>query len=233
MSLLSVKGVTVARGGTQVVRGVSLDVAAHSITVLLGPNGAGKSSLLDAIAGVLPLESGSISLDGQPLAGLSTGERFRRGIGYVEQGRAVFPQLSVRKNIEAAAADKAGARDGLALVLKLFPELEKRLEVAAGMLSGGEQQMIVLGRAIMNRPRVLLIDELSLGLAPLVVQRFMPLLTRLRDEGVGILLVEQYANAALAIGDAAAVLAHGEVVLTDECQRLRNEPERLQQAYLG
>lgn len=233
MNLLELDKVSVARGGTQVVRGVSLHVPAGSITVLLGPNGAGKSTLLDAIAGVLPLQSGAIRLDGQPLAGLAARARFARGIGYVEQGRTVFPRLSVRRNIEAAAPTAATARAGLAEVLALFPELEKRLDVAAGMLSGGEQQMIVLGRALINQPRVLLIDELSLGLAPLVVQRFMPLLQRLRAQGVAVLLVEQYANAALAIGDAAVVLAHGEVVLTETCERLGADPALLQQAYLG
>jgi len=233
MSLLNIRQLTVARGGTQVVREVSLAVERASITVLLGPNGAGKSTLLDAIAGVVAPDSGSVVFDGEALEGLSTRERFARGISYVEQGRTVFPRLSVRKNIEAAAASAAGARAGLAMVLSIFPELEKRLEVAAGMLSGGEQQMIVLGRALISRPRVLLIDELSLGLAPLVVQRFMPLLTRLRGEGVGILLVEQYANSALAIGDGAVVLAHGEVALTERCERLRDDPTLLQQAYLG
>ena len=233
MSLLAINNLTVARGGTQVVRNVSLDVQAGTITVLLGPNGAGKSTLLDAIAGVVSTEAGTLELDGSPLDGLSTRQRFQRGIGYVDQGRTVFPGLTVRKNIEAAAPDAASARKGLEMLLSIFPELEKRLGVAAGMLSGGEQQMIVLGRAIMNRPRLLLIDELSLGLAPLIVQRFMPLLTQLRNDGVGILLVEQYANAALAIGDGAAVLAHGEVVLTDSCESLLNAPERLQRAYLG
>lgn len=233
MSLLEIDGVSVARGGTQVVRKVSLDVPQGSITVLLGPNGAGKSSLLDAIAGVLPVAQGSVRLDGRALEGIAARQRFALGIGYVEQGRTVFPRLSVRKNIEAAAPDARSAAEGLRQVLDIFPELQKRLDVAAGMLSGGEQQMIVLGRSLINRPRLLLIDELSLGLAPLVVQRFMPLLTRLRQEGVSILLVEQYANAALVVGDGAVVLAHGEVVLTERCERLLAQPDLLQKAYLG
>lgn len=233
MSLLQLQDLSVARSGTPVVRGVSLRADPGSITVLLGPNGAGKSTLLDAIAGVVAPMSGALHYDGADLARVPARARFTRGIGYVEQGRTVFARLSVRRNIEAAAPTAATAREGLQRVLELFPELEKRLDVAAGMLSGGEQQMVVLGRALINHPRLLLIDELSLGLAPLVVQRFMPLLTRLRDQGVAVLLVEQYANAALAIGDAAVVMAHGEVVLAEPCERLRREPTLLQHAYLG
>ncbi len=233
MSLLNIQQVTVARGGTQVVRNVSLGVPEGSITVLLGPNGAGKSTLLDAVAGVLPLQAGQVMLGARNLAGLSARERFSLGIGYVEQGRTVFPRLSVRKNIEAAAPGAQAARDALKKVLGIFPELEKRIDVAAGMLSGGEQQMIVLGRALINKPRVLLIDELSLGLAPVVVQRFMPLLRQLRQDGVAVLLVEQYANAALAVGDSAVILAHGEVVMAETCECLRGDPALLQKAYLG
>jgi branched-chain amino acid transport system ATP-binding protein len=167
------------------------------------------------------------------LASFSARQRFAQGIAYVEQGRTIFPKLSVRQNIEAAAASALGAREALKEVLGIFPELDKRLDVAAGMLSGGEQQMIVLGRALINRPRVLLIDELSLGLAPVVVSRFLPLLTRLRNEGVAVLLVEQYANAALGIGDQAVILAHGETVMSESCARLKAEPHLLQEAYLG
>lgn len=233
MSTLDIQQLTVARGGTQVVRRVSLSVPAGSITVLLGPNGAGKSSLLDAIAGVLPPVDGKVLLGERNLAGLSARARFAQGIGYVEQGRTVFPRLSVRQNIEAATTTAQDAREALREVLAIFPELDKRMDVAAGMLSGGEQQMIVLGRALISKPRVLLIDELSLGLAPVVVQRFMPLLRQLRQQGVAVLLVEQYANAALAVGDKAVILAHGEVVMTESCERLRAEPALLQKAYLG
>lgn len=233
MSLIELDKVSVARGGTKVVRELSFGIPAGSITVLLGPNGVGKSTLLDAIAGVIPVERGALRYDGRALQGLSARRRFEAGIGYVEQGRTVFPGLSVRKNIEAAAQSAQAARQALATVLELFPELQRRLDVAAGMLSGGEQQMVVLGRALINAPRVLLIDELSLGLAPIVVQRFMPLLVQLRQRGVAILLVEQYANAALAIGDEALVLAHGEIVLAESCARLRAEPKLLHKAYLG
>jgi branched-chain amino acid transport system ATP-binding protein len=233
MSPLKLSHVSVARGGTQVVRDVSLTVPQGSITVLLGPNGAGKSTLLDAIAGLLPVQAGQVTLGETDLASCSARQRFAQGIAYVEQGRTIFPKLSVRQNIEAAAASALGAREALKEVLGIFPELDKRLDVAAGMLSGGEQQMIVLGRALINRPRVLLIDELSLGLAPVVVSRFLPLLTRLRNEGVAVLLVEQYANAALGIGDQAVILAHGETVMSESCARLKAEPHLLQEAYLG
>lgn len=231
--MIDIQDVTVSRGGTQVVRNVELQVPAGSITVLLGPNGAGKSSLLDAVAGVLPVQGGDVLLQRRSLRHSSALARFRAGIAYVEQGRTVFPRLSVRKNIEAAAAGAAQARAALQQVLEIFPELEKRLDVAAGMLSGGEQQMIVLGRALVQAPRVLLIDEISLGLAPVVVQRFLPLLVQQKERGVAVLLVEQYANAALAIGDHAVVLAHGEVVLSESCARLRAEPALLHKAYLG
>ncbi|MCA6215564.1 ATP-binding cassette domain-containing protein [Ideonella sp. B7] len=233
MNVLEIDGVSASRGGSQVVRQVSFAIPDRSITVLLGPNGAGKSTLLDGIAGVLALDEGTVRLEGDSLQGLKARQRFQRGVAYVEQGRTVFPRLSVRKNIEAAAPSAQAAARGLAQTLEIFPELEKRLEVPAGMLSGGEQQMIVLGRALINQPRLLLIDELSLGLAPLVVQRFMPLLTRLKAQSVAVLLVEQYAQAALAIGDDAVVLAHGEVVLRERCERLREDPALLQRAYLG
>jgi branched-chain amino acid transport system ATP-binding protein len=233
MSALVLKNVSVARGGTQVVRQVSLTVPQGSITVLLGPNGAGKSTLLDAIAGLLPTQEGSIQLGQLDLADCSARQRFAHGVAYVEQGRTIFPKLSVKQNIEAAAASAQSAREALSEVLGIFPELQKRLDVAAGMLSGGEQQMIVLGRALINRPKVLLIDELSLGLAPVVVSRFMPLLTGLREQGVAVLLVEQYANAALGIGDQAVILAHGETVMNESCARLKAEPRLLQEAYLG
>lgn len=233
MTHLKLNSVSVARGGTQVVRNVSLTVPQGSITVLLGPNGAGKSTLLDAIAGLLPVQEGQIKLGATDLATCSARQRFAQGVAYVEQGRTIFPKLTVRQNIEAAAASAHGAREALKEVLGIFPELDKRLDIAAGMLSGGEQQMIVLGRALINRPKVLLIDELSLGLAPVVVSRFLPLLTRLRGEGVAVLLVEQYANAALGIGDQAVILAHGETVMSESCARLKAEPHLLQEAYLG
>ena len=233
MSLLEIENASVARAGTTVVRNVSLSVPPASITVLLGPNGAGKSSLLDAVAGVEAVSAGAIRFDGVDLRQLNTRERFQLGIAYVEQGRTVFPGLSVRKNIEAAASSGLEVRKALDETLEHFPELEKRLDVPAGMLSGGEQQMVVLGRALLSDPKLLLIDELSLGLAPIVVQRFMPLLIELKKRGVAVLLVEQYANAALAIGDGAAVLAHGELVLTETCERLRSDPHLLHKAYLG
>lgn len=224
---LEVSRVSIDRGGTGVVRDVSLRSPRGEVTVLLGANGAGKTTLLDGIAGVVPLRSGMVRLDGRELTGA------RRGIvgsklAYVEQGRTVFAELSVIDNLRAVSADSSI----MDRVLGLFPELRARLDVEVGLLSGGEQQMVVLARAICADPEIILIDEMSQGLAPVVVRRLMPIIRELADAGTAVLLVEQFANLALRVGDRAYVMYVGGVVLEAECAQLIAEPEVLRDAYL-
>ncbi|TDD69395.1 ABC transporter ATP-binding protein [Actinomadura rubrisoli] len=229
MKELRLEGVAVARGGAPIVRDVSLAVPAGEVTVLLGPNGAGKTTLLEAVAGVLPIASGRLSADGDDISGLDRVARAKRGIALVEQGRTVFTSLTVAENLRvvrrsAAAADRA---------VGLFPELEKRLDVPAGLLSGGEQQMVVLARALAMAPSVLLIDEMSLGLAPVIVRRLLPAVRSLADDGVAVLLVEQFATLALEIADTAHVLAGGRLTHSGPAAPLRKAPDKLHAAYLG
>jgi branched-chain amino acid transport system ATP-binding protein len=227
MSGLSLVDFTVARGEALIVRGVNFEVPHGQVTVLLGPNGAGKTTLLESISGVIP-SSGTIRLAGQEIQNASRVTRARAGLAHVEQGRVVFPSLTVEENL------LVGARgNNLEPAFKLFPELEKRRQIAAGKLSGGEQQMVVLARAILGRPNVLLVDEMSLGLAPLIVKRLMPVMRSLADDGVGVLLVEQFAQLALAVGDTALVMNQGRIVYSGSSQVLLRNQNLLQRAYLG
>jgi branched-chain amino acid transport system ATP-binding protein len=227
MSGLSLVDFTVARGEAVIVRGVNFEVPRGQVTVLLGPNGAGKSTLLEAISGVIP-SSGTIRLAGQAIQNASRVTRARAGLAHIEQGRVVFPSLTVEENL------LVGARgNDLEPAFKLFPELEKRRQIAAGKLSGGEQQMVVLARAILGRPNVLLVDEMSLGLAPLIVKRLMPVMRSLADDGVGVLLVEQFAQLALAVGDTALVMNQGRIVYSGPSAELLRNQSLLQRAYLG
>ena len=224
---LRLVGVCVDRLGQPVVRGVDLDAPAGEITVLLGANGVGKSTLLDGVSGVAALRSGDVYLDGSAITRSSRRRRVQAGLAYVQQGRSIFPDLTVTENLEVVAPPgKFGP------ALDLFPELKQRLDVKAGLLSGGEQQMLVLGRALLQEPRFLMIDELSLGLAPVVVERMFEAVERLSAAGLGILLVEQFADRALASGSHAAVLARGRVVLSGPAGALRSQPDRLHAAYL-
>jgi len=225
---LDVRGVSVARGGLPIVRDVSLQAGSGEVTVLLGPNGAGKTTLLEAISGVIPVARGTIVLEGAEIQRLRRERRARLGLAHVEQGRAVFPGLTVEENLLVTVR-----KGDIEPLLALFPELAARRRVRAGMLSGGEQQMLVIARALAGRPRMLLVDEMSLGLAPIVVRRLMPVFRQLADEGVGVLLVEQYAALALDLGDRAYVLNRGEVVFDGPCAELAGKIDILRGAYLG
>uniref|UniRef100_UPI000468681C ABC transporter ATP-binding protein n=1 Tax=Leucobacter sp. PH1c TaxID=1397278 RepID=UPI000468681C len=185
MSELQLSGITVARGAGPVVSDVDLVLRAGEIVALVGPNGAGKTSLLEAVSGVIPHTAGELSLDGASLAKRTRVQRARLGIAHIEQGRAIFPSLTVRENIMLTAKSEAK----LAEVISSFPELEKRIDSQAVLLSGGEQQMVVLARAFASQPRFLLIDEMSLGLAPVVFMRLLPLIQQIAASGVGVLLV--------------------------------------------
>jgi branched-chain amino acid transport system ATP-binding protein len=228
MSGLVLENVTVERSGFPIVREISLSVAPGGVTLLLGPNGAGKTTLLEAISGVLPCQAGRIILDGRAIQKLPRVARARLGLAHVEQGRTVFAGLSVDENLRVAAQPAQ-----IAQAYDLFPELVAKRRLAAGMLSGGEQQMLVLARALINQPQVVLIDELSLGLAPLIVRRLLPLIQRLAQAGMAILLVEQFASLALAIAEQAFILNHGTLVYQGHASELQRQPALLQQGYLG
>jgi branched-chain amino acid transport system ATP-binding protein len=205
---LELSGVSVDRSGLRICREVDLIAERGQVTVLLGPNGAGKTTLLEAISGVIGASAGTIRFAGRELRGLRPDQRARLGLAHVEQGRAVFPGLTVVENLAV------GGRDAQARAFALFPELAGRRTLRAGLLSGGEQQMLVIARALARRPTMLLLDELSLGLAPIVLRRLMPVVRTLADDGVGVLLVEQYAALAIEIGDRAYVLRNGRIAAT-------------------
>lgn len=227
MSGLSVRGAVVERAGQPVVRSVDVDVPLGEVTVLLGANGAGKSTLLDGLAGVAPIAAGEVSLGDVALTSASRPARVRAGLAYVQQGRAIFPGLTVEENFLVTAP-----KDAFGVALDLFPELEKRMNSKTALLSGGEQQMVVLARALLQKPKVLLLDELSLGLAPIVVDRMLEAVRLMATNGMGILLVEQFAHKALAIGDNAMVMTRGEIVLQRPSGELADNPDLLKAAYL-
>ncbi|WP_019873865.1 ABC transporter ATP-binding protein [Sporichthya polymorpha] len=232
--LLSVRDLEAGYGGAHVLRGVSLDVAPGEIVLLLGANGAGKTTTLRAISGVVATRAGSISFDGQVFSGPPEA-RAARGLGHVPEGRGILAGLTVAENLDlgtvlrkdgasAVAADRAN-------LLELFPMLKPRLQESAAALSGGQQQMLALARALLARPRLVMLDEPSFGLAPSVVDELLGLVQRLRGEGTTFLMVEQHA-AALAIADRAYVLAGGRTVLEAPAAELAGD-DRLIRAYLG
>jgi branched-chain amino acid transport system ATP-binding protein len=232
--VLSLSGLTVERGGRAVVRDVSFEIPAGEVTALLGPNGAGKSSLVLAVAGVLKLQSGSVLLDGQELAGRRP-ERIRQaGVAVVPEGRRLLSELTVEDNLRVATytLSREEARAGRARALELFPELEKLLGTPARALSGGEQQMLVLSQALVSQPRFLCIDELSLGLAPVVVQRLIPVIRSIAESGIGVLLIEQFATVALGLAESAHIMEGGRLQFSGLAKQLREKPELLQSAYL-
>lgn len=231
---LALSGLTVVRGGRPVVRDVSLDVAPGEVTALLGPNGAGKSSLVLAVGGVLRA-TGSVSLDGQELTGRRPEAIRRAGVAIVPEGRRLLSDLTVGDNLEVAmfALSKEEGRAGRERALELFPELVKRLGVTARLLSGGEQQMLVLAQALVSKPKVVLIDELSLGLAPVVVQRLIPRIQAVAEQGTGVLLIEQFAAVALELANRVYVMDRGTIGFSGSAERLRDEPELLRSAYLA
>jgi branched-chain amino acid transport system ATP-binding protein len=208
---------------------VSLVAESGAISVLLGANGAGKTTLLEGLSGIIPVAGGRIELDGREIHKARPGLRSREGLAHVEQGRTVFGQLTTEENLLVGLSREAK----LAQAYDLFPELVQRRAVRAGLLSGGEQQMLVIARALLTRPKVLLIDEMSAGLAPVIVTRLMNAVRRLADEGLAVLLVEQFAALALSIGDRAYVMRRGRIVHDGECKALARTPDELHRLYLG
>lgn len=233
---LAVAGLEVAYGSVVALRDVAVEVGAGEIVTLIGANGAGKSSLLRAVVGLARPKRGEIRLDGAPLTNAATHDLVARGVAMVPEGRRIFPFMSVIDNLRLGAhrrRDPAGVRDDLDRVHALFPRLAERRTQNAGSLSGGEQQMVAIGRALMSRPRLLLLDEPSLGLAPMLVREIGRAIRAInREGGVSVLLVEQNARMALSLAARAYVLETGRVALTGEASELR-ENDHVRRLYLG
>ncbi|HEY6491656.1 MAG TPA: ABC transporter ATP-binding protein [Trebonia sp.] len=234
MAALELRDITIERGGRPVVRDVSIAVPAGEVTALLGPNGAGKSSLVLAVGGVLKARPGSVSLDGSELAGRRPEKIRAAGVAIVPEGRRLLPDLSVDDNIKVATyqLSKQAATEGRARALDLFPRLGERLNVSARLLSGGEQQMVVLAQALVSQPKYILIDELSLGLAPVIVNQLIPVIRTIAASGVGVLLIEQFATVALSLATSAHVMEGGVLRYSGTAAELKTRPDLLHSAYL-
>jgi branched-chain amino acid transport system ATP-binding protein len=232
---LSLRSLTVERGGRPVLHDVSIEVPPGEVTALLGPNGAGKSTLVLTVGGILRPIGGSILLGEVELSSRRPELIRRAGVAIVPEGRRLLPELSVGDNLEVAtyALSKKEAAEGRGYALDLFPELQKRLDITARLLSGGEQQMLVLAQALVSKPRFILIDELSLGLAPVVVQRLIPRIRSVVATGTGVLLIEQFAMIALELAHTAYVIDRGTIGYSGEASRLKDEPDLLKSAYLA
>jgi branched-chain amino acid transport system ATP-binding protein len=232
--MLAIDNVVSRYGRIEVVHGVSLTVAAGEIVTLVGSNGAGKTTLLRAISGVQPIAKGTITFEGRPIHRLAPHVRVRLGIAQVPEGRQVFGPLSVDDNLRLGAWARRGVdvRGDLDKVYATFPALAEKRVVAAGSLSGGQQQMLAIGRALMAAPKLLLLDEPSMGLAPLLVEQILAAIAELRHTGVTVLLVEQNVTAALVIADRAYVIETGRIVLAGESATIAQDP-RVREAYLG
>ena len=235
MSLLELRGVEVAYGDLPALRSVSVSLEAGETLSVVGANGAGKTTMLRTISGLMRPRAGQILLDGERLDSLPSYGIVARGVVQVPEGRKIFPSLTVLENLELGSyvpAAKARRREGIEQVFGLFPRLKERERQKGGTMSGGEQQMLAIGRALMAQPKLLLLDEPSLGLAPVIVDRIYEVVRELNSQGVTILLVEQNANYALDVSARGYVLETGHVALTDTSENLRND-ERVQAAYLG
>lgn len=233
--ILSIDSAVAAYGKVQVLKGISLQVHAGEIVTIIGANGAGKTSTLMAISRFLPLVSGNIAFDGMDLGARSPHELVGIGLCHVPEGRKIFPRLSVLENLELGAFSRSSSdnwRADLEWVFELFPILGERRAQLAGTLSGGEQQMLAISRALMGKPKLLLLDEPSMGVAPILVTKIFETIQKLNQSGLTVLLVEQNAHLALEIADRGYVLELGEITLTDTGLALLTNP-KVQQAYLG
>ncbi|HEX7135213.1 MAG TPA: ATP-binding cassette domain-containing protein [Iamia sp.] len=228
--VLEVEGLTAGYGRSAVVRDLSLRVEPGEVVALLGPNGAGKTTTLLTLAGLLPPLAGEVRLDGRRIDVRAPHRNARRGLGLVTEDRSLFPGLTVAENLRLGAADRRAWPE----VAPWFPALADLLDRRAGLLSGGEQQVLALARALVRRPRVLLIDEMSLGLAPVVLERLVPVVRAMADEmGLGVVLVEQHVPVALQVADRALVLRRGRVVAEGPAAALADDAALLQSSYLG
>ena len=234
-TLLSARKLSAFYGSTRVLHGIDFDIVEGNVTAFLGANGAGKTSTLRALSGMIET-TGEISFAGQPLVGKSTEERARLGIAHVPEGRGTFSRMTIEENLQLGAmsrSDRAGIAADIERIYGYFPKLRERAHQQAGTMSGGEQQMLAIGRALMMRPNLMLLDEPSFGLAPLMVDEVYSILRRLKDdEGVSMLLVEQNAAAALALADQAYLIETGEIVMSGLAQDIGRD-ENIRRAYLG
>lgn len=233
--MLKIEDINVYYGNIQALQGVSMDINEGEIVTLIGANGAGKSTLLKTISGLLKPKQGKILFEGESIGGKAAQSIVKLGISHVPEGRRVFANMTVEENLELGAflrKDKAGIKQDLEKVYTLFPRLLERVKQQSGTLSGGEQQMLAMGRALMARPRLLLLDEPSMGLAPLLVKQIFNIVEEINKGGTTILLVEQNANLALSIADRAYVVETGRIVLSGEAEEL-TASEEIKKAYLG
>jgi branched-chain amino acid transport system ATP-binding protein len=231
---LRLEFLSVPRGGHPVLREVSMEIPPGQVTALLGANGAGKSTLVLAVGGVLRPSDGRVLLGERDLTGMRPEKIRGAGVAVIPEGRRLLTDLTVQENLRVAtyALSRADAAHGIEYALELFPELEKRWEIQARLLSGGEQQMLVLAQALVSQPKVVLVDELSLGLAPVIVKRLVPTLAAVAESGVGVLLIEQFAHVALGLAEKAYVIEGGRIHYEGTAQRLKDEPDILRSAYL-
>ena len=233
--MLELNRINTFYGKIQALRDVSLKVEDGEIVTLIGANGAGKSTTLMSICGVIHPRSGEILFEGKPIQQLPAPDIVKRGISQVPEGRLIFPELTVRENLDLGAflrRDKKGIADDMEYVFQLFPILRERVSQTGGTLSGGEQQMLALGRALMARPRLLLLDEPSLGLAPIIIRQIFKIIQKVNEDGTTVFLVEQNANQALHIANRGYVMENGVVVMEGKAQELLSS-EKVRKAYLG
>jgi branched-chain amino acid transport system ATP-binding protein len=234
-TLLKLTAVQVAYGGIKAVKGIDLEVAAGELVALIGANGAGKTTTLKAICGMLNVTGGTIHYDGASVSGAASFELVRRGLVLVPEGRGVFGQLTIEENLRMGAYsrnDHAGVSADLERIYALFPRLKERYRQSGGTLSGGEQQMLAIGRALMAKPRLLLLDEPSMGLSPIMVQKIFETIRQIAAEGVTLLLVEQNAKLALEVSSRGYVMDSGSITLHDSARALLDSP-KVREAYLG
>lgn len=234
-TMLAVTNLTVSYGAIRALKGVSFTVERGEIVSLIGSNGAGKTTTLHAVSNLIRKQGGSVVFDGEDITSLAPDHIVRRGLIHVPEGRRIFANLTVRENLEMGAfvrRDKAGIRSDMERVYELFPRLKERVRQVAGTLSGGEQQMLAMGRAIMSRPKLLLLDEPSMGLAPILVDEIFDIIRRINREGVTILLVEQNAYKAMTIASRVSILETGTVSMSGSAAELIHDPA-VKSAYLG
>ena len=230
---LRVENLIMVRGTKAVVHGIKFRVAAGKITAMIGPNGAGKTSTVLGLSGMIEPAFGEVWLDGVDLKGLDADEIRRRGIATVPEGHQVLRELTVKENLRVAggALRRKALADALERVLELFPELKERLSQVAGDLSGGQQQMVAIAQALIVQPRILVVDELSFGLAPTIVMRLVPVIRRIAEQGVGVLLIEQFTHLALTLADHVYVMSRGLLSYDGKPDRLLSNPDILHRAY--